>query len=325
MESILKVEGLKKHFKTAKGIVKAVDDVSFEVGRGKTIGVVGESGCGKSTLGRAIVNLIPPTSGEVWFKGKNIGGSRGQLLSDLHKAIQMIFQDPYSSLDPRMTVSELIAEPLVVYRAFSTREGLDGRVRALMEVVGLSPRLENSLPHELDGGRRQRIGIARALALEPELIVCDEPVSSLDVSIQAQILNLMRDLQHTKEITYLFITHDLSVVRYISDTIIVMYLGRIMERCPTEKLFKRQFHPYTQALLSAVFVAKVGIQRSRIILQGEIPSPIGTGGSCRFAGRCNYVQQACREKEPELEEIEEGHFVACFRARELARANGWGA
>ena len=325
MESILKVEGLKKYFKTAKGIVKAVDDVSFEVGRGKTIGVVGESGCGKSTLGRAIVNLIQPTSGEVWFKGKNIAGARGQLLSDLHKAIQMIFQDPYSSLDPRMTVSELIAEPLVVYRAFSTREGLDGRVGALMEVVGLSPRLENSLPHELDGGRRQRIGIARALALEPELIVCDEPVSSLDVSIQAQILNLMRDLQHTKEITYLFITHDLSVVRYISDTIIVMYLGRIMERCPTEKLFKRQFHPYTQALLSAVFVPKVGIQRSRIILQGEIPSPIGTGGSCRFAGRCNYAQQACREKEPELEEIEEGHFVACFRASELARANGWGA
>lgn len=320
MEPILKVERLKKHFKTVKGIVKAVDDVSFEVDRGKTIGVVGESGCGKSTLGRAILNLTTPTSGEVRFKGRNIAGARGRVLSEIHRDMQMIFQDPFSSLDPRMTVSELIAEPLAVHHVCSSRHALDERIGALMEIVGLAPRLAGSFPHELDGGRRQRIGIARALALEPELIVCDEPVSALDVSIQAQILNLMRDLQRAKGITYLFISHDLSVVRYVSDTIIVMYLGRIVERCPGEKLFGKQYHPYTQALLSAVFIPKVGTRRSRIILRGEIPSPIGTGGSCRFAGRCVHAKPLCREREPELEEIEDGHFVACFRAREIARS-----
>ncbi len=320
MEPILKVERLKKHFKTAKGIVKAVDDVSFEVDRGKTIGVVGESGCGKSTLGRAILNLTTPTSGEVRFKGRNIAGAQGHVLSEIHRDMQMIFQDPFSSLDPRMTVSELIAEPLAVHHVCSSRHALDERIGALMKIVGLAPRLAGSFPHELDGGRRQRIGIARALALEPEFIVCDEPVSALDVSIQAQILNLMRDLQRAKGITYLFISHDLSVVRYVSDTILVMYLGRIVERCPSEKLFRRQYHPYTQALLSAVFIPKAGARRSRIILRGEIPSPIGTGGSCRFAGRCVHAKPFCWEREPELEEVEDGHFVACFRALEIARS-----
>jgi len=318
MGTILRVADLKRYFKSPKGTIKAVDGVSFAITRGKTLGVVGESGCGKSTLGRTILNLCPPSAGEVWFQDKNIAGIKGKGLTELHRDMQMIFQDPYSSLNPRMSVSEIIAEPFIIYRLCRNNEEIHERVLQLMDTVGLAKRLEDVYPHELDGGRRQRIGIARALALEPMLIVCDEPVSALDVSVQAQILNLMQDLQESKKLTYIFITHDLSVVRHISDDILVMYLGTIVEKSATDELFKTQYHPYTQALLSAIFLPTLGPKKARILLQGEIPSPINLGQGCRFAGRCVHATRICVEKEPTLEEISPGHFVACLRAREIA-------
>ncbi len=315
--ALLEVKDLKKHFKTPKGTLHAVDGVSFEIESGKTVGVVGESGCGKSTLGRTVINLHQATSGEVYFEGKNITGLKGKEHDRIRREMQMIFQDPFSSLNPRMTVSEIIREPIITHKLISGNNEVEKRVEELMETVGLAPRLYNTYPHELDGGRRQRIGVARALALNPKFIVCDEPVSALDISIQAQVLNLMQDLQEKHNIAYMFITHDLSVVRYISDEIIVMYLGTVVEKCDAEKLFEKQLHPYTMALLSAIPIPKVGVKRERIILKGEIVSPINPADGCRFAPRCNYAVKECFEKTPPLREIESGHFSACLFAEKF--------
>ena len=271
---ILQVSHLKKYFKTPKGMLHAVDDVSFEIQAGKTLGVVGESGCGKSTTGRAILRLIEPTSGEVRFEGKDITKLNKQELREMRKRMQIIFQDPYSSLDARMTISDIIAEPLKLHKLCKSKREINDRVDELMETVGLSERLVNSYPHELDGGRRQRVGIARALALNPSFIVCDEPVSALDVSIQAQILNLMQDLQEQMGLTYIFITHNLSVVNHLADEIAVMYLGQIVEKAPAVELFERPLHPYTKALLSAIPVPSVKKRKEIVPLTGEISSPI---------------------------------------------------
>lgn len=311
-EPLLRVEHLKKYFKSARGMVHAVDDVSFTLEAGKTLGVVGESGCGKSTLGRTIIRLQEPTSGSVFFDGKDVSGLNRQQLWEQRRQMQMIFQDPFSSLNPRMTISQAIEEPLALYHICLDRVSRQKRVAELMDTVGLARRLYNTYPHELDGGRRQRIGIARALALNPRFIVCDEPVSALDVSIQAQILNLMQDLQKELDLTYMFITHDLSVVYHISDEIMVMYLGQVIEKAPTEKLFANPVHPYTQALLSAIPVPSIHNRRERILMTGELTSPIDPLPECRFANRCRFATGKCRESEPQLREIEPGHFVSCF-------------
>ena len=311
-EPLLRVEHLKKYFKSARGMVHAVDDVSFTLEAGKTLGVVGESGCGKSTLGRTIIRLQEPTSGSVFFDGKDVSGLNRQQLWEQRRQMQMIFRDPFSSLNPRMTISQAIEEPLALYHICPDRVSRQKRVAELMDTVGLARRLYNTYPHELDGGRRQRIGIARALALNPRFIVCDEPVSALDVSIQAQILNLMQDLQKELDLTYMFITHDLSVVYHISDEIMVMYLGQVIEKAPTEKLFANPVHPYTQALLSAIPVPSIHNRRERILMTGELTSPIDPLPECRFANRCRFATGKCRESEPQLREIEPGHFVSCF-------------
>ena len=310
-DTILEVKHLKKYFNTPKGTLHAVDDVSFTLERGKTLGIVGESGCGKSTTGRAILRLIEPTSGEVIFNGEDIVKKNKEEMRLLRREMQLIFQDPYASLDPRKTVSEIIGEPLKLQKLVPDKNERAKRVHELMEVVGLADRLVNTYPHELDGGRRQRIGIARALAMEPKLIICDEPVSALDVSIQAQILNLMQDLQEKMGLTYIFITHDLSVVNHFANDIAVMYLGQLIEKAPSEMLFDRPTHPYTQALLSAIPVPSLKKRRERITLKGEISSPINPKPGCRFAARCPYATDRCRSEEPKLVEIEKGHFVAC--------------
>ena len=307
-DTILEVKHLKKYFNTPKGLLHAVDDVNFTLERGKTLGIVGESGCGKSTTGRSILRLIEPTSGEVIFDGEDVCKKNK---NELRRDMQLIFQDPYASLDPRKTVSEIIAEPLKLQKLITDPKARMDRVRELMQVVGLADRLINTYPHELDGGRRQRIGIARALAMKPKLIVCDEPVSALDVSIQAQILNLMQDLQEQMGLTYIFITHDLSVVNHFADDIAVMYLGQLIEKAPSEQLFDKPTHPYTQALLSAIPVPSLKKKRERIILKGEITSPINPKPGCRFAARCPYSTDRCRSEEPVLREIEPNHFVAC--------------
>ena len=308
---ILQVENLKKYFKTNRGMLHAVDDISFTIKRGKTLGVVGESGCGKSTTGRAILRLLEPTSGKVLFDGVDVTKLNTKGMREMRKSMQIVFQDPYSSLNPRMTVSHLIAEPIIQNKILTKKADIEKRVEELMETVGLAQRLVNTFPHELDGGRRQRIGIARALAMNPKFIVCDEPVSALDVSIQAQILNLLKKLQRELGLTYIFITHDLSVVNYFSDDIAVMYLGQIIEKAPTEELFSRPLHPYTKALLSAIPVPDVDIKEERILLKGEISSPINPKDECRFAKRCIYACEECRKKTPELVEVSLGHFVAC--------------
>lgn len=308
---ILQVSHLKKNFKTPKGMLHAVDDVSFEIQAGKTLGVVGESGCGKSTTGRAILRLIEPTSGEVRFEGKDITKLNKQELREMRKRMQIIFQDPYSSLDARMTISDIIAEPLKLHKLCKSKREINDRVDELMETVGLSERLVNSYPHELDGGRRQRVGIARALALNPSFIVCDEPVSALDVSIQAQILNLMQDLQEQMGLTYIFITHNLSVVNHLADEIAVMYLGQIVEKAPAVELFERPLHPYTKALLSAIPVPSVKKRKEIVPLTGEISSPIDPPEACRFAPRCPYAEDKCRTAVPALENQGGDHFVAC--------------
>jgi peptide/nickel transport system ATP-binding protein len=265
-----------------------------------------------------LLNLLEPTSGEVWFEGENVAAAKGKRLWELHQDMQMIFQDPYSSLNPRMSISETIAEPLQIYSVYESVRELDERVDELMDIVGLARRLYNVYPHELDGGRRQRVGIARALALNPKFIVCDEPVSALDVSIQAQIINLMQDLQEQNHLTYLFITHDLSVVRHIADDVLVMYLGQIVEQCAVEDLFLNQYHPYTKALLSAIALPRVGEQKKRIALKGEIASPINPAPGCRFAPRCMYSVEQCTVKQPQLREVAPGHFVACDFAEEIS-------
>lgn len=317
-DNILEVRGLKKYFDTPKGLLQAVDGVSFTVARGKTLGLVGESGCGKSTTGRSVLRLNEPTSGEVIFNGDNILRYDKNKMRAMRKDMQIIFQDPFSSLDPRMSVGKIIAEPIIINNLMSSKDSIEARVRELMETVGLAQRLINSYPHELDGGRRQRIGIARALALEPKFIVCDEPVSALDVSIQAQILNLLKTLQNNMGLTYLFITHNLSVVNHFSDDIAVMYLGQIIEKAPASMLFANPIHPYTKALLSAIPVPDLKHKKERVILRGEIASPINLPNNCRFNPRCNYAENMCRECQPELQEYETDHFVACHLAGKLA-------
>ena len=310
-DTILEVKHLKKYFNTPKGTLHAVDDVSFTLERGKTLGIVGESGCGKSTTGRAILRLIEPTAGEVIFNGEDITKKNKEQMRLLRREMQLIFQDPYASLDPRKTVSEIIGEPLKLQKLIPDAKKRAERVHELMEVVGLADRLINTYPHELDGGRRQRIGIARALAMEPKLIICDEPVSALDVSIQAQILNLMQDLQEQMGLTYIFITHDLSVVNHFANDIAVMYLGQLIEKAPSVTLFDNPVHPYTKALLSAIPVPSLRKKRQRVMLKGEISSPINPKPGCRFAARCPYATDRCRTEEPKLVEIEKDHFVAC--------------
>lgn len=298
-----------------------MDDVSFSIRAGETLGVVGESGCGKSTMGRAILRLHEPTSGKVYFEGNDILSYDKNKMKELRREMQIIFQDPFASLNPRMTVSEAIMEPLLIQKIYDKKdkEGLQKRVHELMNLVGLAERLTNSYPHELDGGRRQRIGIARALALRPKFIVCDEPVSALDVSIQAQILNLMQDLQDELDLTYMFITHDLSVVKHFSNQIMVMYLGQMVEMAPTEVLFKNPVHPYTKALLSAIPIPDPDYPMERIMMKGEITSPIDPEPGCRFAKRCPYATEVCGSPDIHLTEVEPGHFVSCMRIGEFGK------
>lgn len=319
-EVILEVKDLKKYFKTPKGTVHAVDGLNLTLEKGKTLGIVGESGCGKSTTGRVILRLLDATSGSVIFDGKDVTKATPAEMLELRKNMQMIFQDPFSSLNPRRTVSQLIAEPIILNKLITgkdKKERIEARVLELMETVGLARRLYNTYPHELDGGRRQRIGIARALAMNPRFIVCDEPVSALDVSIQAQILNLLKDLQEKMDLTYIFITHNLSVVNHFADEIAVMYLGSLVEKAAVEDLFRNPMHPYTKALLSAIPVPEITRERKKESIRGEITSPINLAPHCRFCKRCPYATQECAEKSvPELRETESGHFVACHRLNE---------
>lgn len=316
MSAILEVKDLKKYFKVGSGMLHAVDGVSFEINEGETLGVVGESGCGKSTLGRVILHLLDNTGGQILYRGEDITNVSREKLSALRREMQIIFQDPFASLNPRMTVYQTIAEPMEIAKGY-TKSQIQERVSEMMDTVGLASRFVNSYPHELDGGRRQRIGIARALVLSPKFIVCDEPVSALDVSIQAQVLNLMLDIQEKFGLTYIFITHDLSVVKYISNDIMVMYLGQMVEKAPSDELFAHRYHPYTQALISAVPVPDIDHKRERIHLKGELTSPIDPQPGCRFASRCMYATPECSAREPELEEISPGHFIRCLRAREI--------
>lgn len=316
--ALIEVRNLKKYFPVPSGMLHAVDDVTMDIEKGSTIGIVGESGCGKSTLGKTLMRLHDSTSGEIRFDGGDIAGIKMREFKKNYRArIQMIFQDPYASLDPRMSVSQLIEEPLKVSKSIKDKQELQKRVKEIMDLVGLAQRLRNTYPHELDGGRRQRIGIARALSLNPEFIICDEPVSALDVSIQAQVLNLLQDLQKEKNLTYMFITHDMSVVKHISDEIAVMYLGQVIEKCEAKELFKKTLHPYSRALLSAIPVPNLHKKREKIILKGELTSPINPKPCCRFAPRCPYAKDECFASEPKLENMGNNHFVACHFAGEV--------
>ena len=321
---LLKVEHLHKEFPTGSGfmggkfskkVVSAVNDLSFEIRAGETFGVVGESGCGKSTTGRAIMHLDPPTSGKVYFEGRDISKMNKKELKAMRREMQFIFQDPYASLNPRMTIGEIISEPMVIHGIGTPEERIE-RVRELLDVVGLNPEHINRYPHEFSGGQRQRVGIARSFILRPKLIICDEPVSALDVSIQAQVLNLLKDLQKQYGTAYLFIAHDLSVVQHISDRVAVMYLGKMVELSDWKSLYAEPNHPYTQALLSAVPIPDPDVQqnRKRIILAGDPPSPIDPPSGCRFHTRCPIAQAKCSEETPEFREIGEGHFCACHYA-----------
>ncbi|MCG8539487.1 MAG: ATP-binding cassette domain-containing protein [Clostridia bacterium] len=315
-EKMLEVKNLKKYFKTSRGMLHAVDGLNFSIEKGKTLGVVGESGCGKSTTGRVVLRLLEATDGEIIFEGKNIRMFDKGQLRELRREMQIIFQDPFASLNPRMTVSQIIGEPLIIHGITRDKKELAKKVSELMHTVGLADRLVNAYPHELDGGRRQRIGIARALSLNPKFIVCDEPVSALDVSIQAQVLNLMQDLQQELGLTYMFITHDLSVVKHFSNDIAVMYLGQLVEMAPAKELFENPVHPYTKALLSAIPVPSLTNKRERVILKGEITSPVNPEPGCRFSKRCPYADN-CPTAEPLLKDIGNGHYVACHMIKEL--------
>ncbi|WP_074912566.1 ABC transporter ATP-binding protein [Proteiniclasticum ruminis] len=320
-EKLLEVRNLKKYFETKKGLLHAVDDVNFFINKGETLGVVGESGCGKSTTGRVVLRLLEATDGEILFEGQDIRTFNKQQMRNMRKEMQIVFQDPFASLNPRMSIAEIISEPLIVNKVFKDKKERINRVKELMDTVGLAERLTNAYPHELDGGRRQRIGIARALALKPKFIVQDEPVSALDVSIQAQILNLMGDLQKEFDLTYMFISHDLSVVKHVSDRIAVMYLGKIVELSEYNVMFRDPLHPYTQALLSAIPVPRIDVKRERILLEGDVPSPINPPEGCRFYGRCRHRQAMCKDVTPELREVAPERFVACHFAGNLKPAS----
>lgn len=322
LQPLVETLGLKKYFSTPQGPLHAVDGVNITMGKGETLGLVGESGCGKSTLGRVVIRLLEPTAGSVLFGGEDIVRHNKAELRQFRQQAQMVFQDPYSSLNPRLSVEQLISEPLRIHKVFANERETSARVKKLMDTVGLAQRLATSFPHELDGGRRQRIGVARALALNPEFIVLDEPVSALDVCIQAQILNLLQDLKDEFRYTYLFITHDLSVVRHISNRIAVMYLGKVIERAGHLEIFENPWHPYTQALLSAIPVPKVQSSRKgRIILEGDVPSPVNPPDGCRFYGRCPSRQDDCLASAPELVEVSPGHFLACYHPGPIAAGN----
>lgn len=316
MRKILEVENLQKHFSVGHGTLHAVDNITFTVNEGETLGIVGESGCGKSTLGRTILHLHESTGGKILFKEKDITKVSRKELSGLRKEMQFIFQDPFSSLNPRFTIYQTLAEPLEISGEYSKKE-IERKVYKMMDTVGLARRLVNVYPHELDGGRRQRIGIGRAMILEPDFIVCDEPVSALDVSIQAQIINLLLDMQEEKKLTYIFITHDLMVVKYISTKIMVMYLGEMVEFAETQDLFRNTLHPYTKALLSAVPLPDVDGWKQRIILKGEVTSPIDPPEFCRFCARCLYAKEKCYKEIPPLMELTPGHMVKCHFVKEL--------
>jgi oligopeptide/dipeptide ABC transporter ATP-binding protein len=313
MAKLVEVINLKKYFDTRGGLLHAVDDVTFAIEEGTTMGIVGESGCGKSTLGRVIIHLLDSTDGKIYFEGEDITDVDSKKLRKLRENMKIIFQDPFSSLNPRMTVEQTIMEPLIVSGRYTKNE-MEKETERLMDMVGIDERLRLAYPHELDGGRRQRVGIGRALALNPRFIVCDEPVSALDVSIQAQVLNLLQDLQKQLGLTYMFVTHDLSVVRHISNDICVMYLGQLVETSPSKELFKFPLHPYTKALISAVPTIDIHHKKERIILQGEISSPINPKPGCRFATRCNYVGEMCHEPQ-KLEEVMPRHYVSCCKVR----------
>lgn len=315
MNTLIEVQGLKKYFPTARGMLHAVDDVTLTIEKGKTLGVVGESGCGKSTLGRTIIHLHESTAGKIFLEGQDITHLNNKALRSVREKMQIIFQDPYSSLDPRKSVEATISEPLIVSKRYKKKE-IEEMTTELMDFVGIDARLRTAYPHELDGGRRQRIGIARALALDPKFIVCDEPVSALDVSIQAQVLNLLKKLQQQKGLTYMFVTHDMSVVRHISDVICVMYLGQVVELCPSKELFRQPLHPYTKALLSAIPSVDIHNPNKRQILRGELTSPINPKPGCRFAARCPYATEACSQMQKQ-EEVSPGHFVSCCRIHEI--------
>ena len=311
---LIEIVELKKHFKLNGGAkLHAVDGVNLKIFPGETVGIVGESGCGKSTLGRCILRLIEPTSGKILYNGQNILDLRPGKMRELRKDLQIIFQDPYSSIDPRKSVVEVIAEFMFIHKMYKNRMETYNRAAELMDLVGLARRYANSYPHELDGGRRQRIGIARALSLNPKFIVCDEPVSALDVSIQAQILNLLMDLGDELGLTYMFVTHDLSVVKHISDKIMVMYLGQCVEMAPSDELFSNPLHPYTKALLAAIPVPDLSKRDQEFtIIKGEVSSPINVKPGCRFAKRCDYCNENCTNEDPQLIEVSPGHFVACY-------------
>jgi len=315
MAALLEVSGLKKYFKARGGMLHAVDGIDFKLDGGKTLGVVGESGCGKTTLGRTVLHLIEPTDGQIFFEGKDITNPSKSTLHEIRKQMQIIFQDPFSSLNPRMTVSEAIMEPLILHEKM-TKADMLAETRRLMDTVGIAARFESTYPHELDGGRRQRIGIARALSLKPKFIVCDEPVSALDVSIQAQIINLMLDLQEERNLAFMFVTHDLSVVKYISNDIMVMYLGQMVEMAPSDELFANTCHPYSIALLSAIPVPEYPNTTERVLLRGEITSPVNPDPGCRFMARCRYASEECNEPQV-IEECSPGHLVSCCRYKEI--------
>ena len=314
--ALIEVQHLKKYFDVPNGTLHAVDDVSFKIEKGTTMGVVGESGCGKSTLGTTLIHLQESTGGKILFEGRDVTHLDKKELRTYREDVQIIFQDPYSSLNPRYNIARTIMEPLEISGRFKSKEEIRREADRIMDLVGIAERLRGSYPHELDGGRRQRVGIGRALALNPKFIVCDEPVSALDVSIQAQVLNLLMDLQEQKQLTYMFVTHDLSVVRHISDNICVMYLGQLVETCSSKKLFEKPLHPYTQALLSAIPSTDVERKMQRVQLKGELTSPINPKPGCRFAARCPYATAKCQEPQ-QLREIESGHFVQCCRIEEI--------
>ena len=314
--ALLEVQDLKKYFKVPAGMNHAVDGISFTIEKGETLGVVGESGCGKSTLGRTMIKLQEATEGRILLNGDDITHVKGKKLKSVREKMQIVFQDPYSSLNSRIRIESTIMEPLKNSGRFKNNSELKNEADRLMELVGIDERLRQSYPHELDGGRRQRVGIARALALEPSFIVCDEPVSALDVSIQAQVLNLLMDLQENTGVAYMFVTHDLSVVRHISNHICVMYLGQMVEKAPTEELFKNTLHPYTKALLSAIPSTDIDHPMQRVHLKGEITSPINPAPGCRFAARCIYATEACKQPQ-RLQEVSKNHFVSCCRINEI--------